>query len=402
VKIRIYALTVCGLFGMMGGLTACNQLTKGFSEGSSKNDKLSSNNPKTDVSKKIYGQWKDPSRSDTSASAIGFSDTGVLYSFKEENGKSVAAELGSYRLDSTQNPMRLELEVEGEKRTTLIEFLDSGEMRLIELSRLDPEKPLPLSMPEYATRLKKVSDVATVPNGMLPKIQRPKISQQDIEKQHVKAIQSESKQLVGAMSRSTQAFFLENAKLPTALSQLGYLGSGLKPESENYRYEVKLLDNKSVQLLGLSKLPEVKGYTGGVFVISSGSEQSTNMIICEAANPGVGDLPAPKLVNNEPTCSEGTVSLSLTTKAETPTQSTPQNIKSSSNPSDMSGFNAEIFAPPSNCRSAPNETASVQKILDKGDVLVDKDSSQKNEKGESWYQEKYLGCWIHQSQLRFK
>lgn len=62
-------------------------------------------------------------------------------------------------------------------------------------------------------------------------------------------------------------------------------------------------------MLGIPKLPDIKGYTGGVFVISSGTDKNTVMVVCEASNSGVGDLPAPKLINNEPTCSEGTVSL---------------------------------------------------------------------------------------------
>jgi hypothetical protein len=70
--------------------------------------------------------------------------------------------------------------------------------------------------------------------------------------------------------------------------------------------------------------------------------------------------------------------------------------------STLSTFNAEIFSPPTNCRVKPSLDASVQQSLKRGDVLVDIDNTKTDGRGRIWYQEKYLGCWIHQSQLRFK
>jgi Excalibur calcium-binding domain len=64
-------------------------------------------------------------------------------------------------------------------------------------------------------------------------------------------------------------------------------------------------------------------------------------------------------------------------------------------------FNAEIFDPPSNCRATPDLNGVVQKVLDKGDVLIDKGSPTANQDG-TWYREKYLNCWIHSSQLQHK
>jgi hypothetical protein len=66
-----------------------------------------------------------------------------------------------------------------------------------------------------------------------------------------------------------------------------------------------------------------------------------------------------------------------------------------------SKFNAVIFDPPSNCRTAPGTENAVAQVLPKGDVLVDRETPQSDRKGEAWYQEKYLGCWLHHSQVRF-
>ena len=67
-----------------------------------------------------------------------------------------------------------------------------------------------------------------------------------------------------------------------------------------------------------------------------------------------------------------------------------------------SEFNAEINDPPTNCRSNPGSANSVQQVLQRGDVLVNRSNPRYDAGGSTWYQEQYLGCWIHESQMRFK
>ena len=69
--------------------------------------------------------------------------------------------------------------------------------------------------------------------------------------------------------------------------------------------------------------------------------------------------------------------------------------------SENSKFNAEIIDPPSNCRSNPGSGNPVQQVLQRGDILVNR-SNPGYAGGGTWYQEQYLGCWIHESQMRFK
>jgi Excalibur calcium-binding domain len=65
-------------------------------------------------------------------------------------------------------------------------------------------------------------------------------------------------------------------------------------------------------------------------------------------------------------------------------------------------FNAEIFDPPSNCRSGPTSRSAVVKSLQRGDVLVDRNNFQLDASGASWFREMYLNCWLHESQIQFK
>lgn len=65
-------------------------------------------------------------------------------------------------------------------------------------------------------------------------------------------------------------------------------------------------------------------------------------------------------------------------------------------------FNAEIFDPPSNCRTGPGTDNPVHKALQKGDILIDINNPKMDRKGEIWYEEQYLGCWLHHSQIRIK
>jgi len=78
-------------------------------------------------------------------------------------------------------------------------------------------------------------------------------------------------------------------------------------------------------------------------------------------------------------------------------QPEPTSTSSASN-----NFNAEIFDPPSNCRANPGTNSLVQKVLQRGDVWVDRANPRTDSKGETWYKENFLGCWLHRSQIRFK
>ena len=299
-KIKNFKLMICGGAVLAGSLSGCNLMQQPSVNTAPQAKSLSLADPNADIKKKILGQWKI----EGSDQVVGFTDTGILYAVNSINGKYTPVEIGPYVLDPTQSPMQIQLEVGGKKVVTLIEFLNSGEMRSL-LTRLDLDKPLLSRIPETADRLKKISDVSSVPDGMISKIVARAIRRN-------KELQREAKTMVGSMNRGSQAFLLENGRFPTRVSQLGVdasrMGIGANYESANYRYTVKNTGESSVQTLGSPKLPELKGYIGGVFLImSSTGERVTAIIICEESQSGTEVLPAPTLINNVPTCSADTV-----------------------------------------------------------------------------------------------
>jgi hypothetical protein len=67
--------------------------------------------------------------------------------------------------------------------------------------------------------------------------------------------------------------------------------------------------------------------------------------------------------------------------------------------SEPAQFNAEIFDPPTNCRSDAGKEFSVMTVFPGGVVAVDATDFRQN--GGNWYREIYRDCWIHESQLRW-
>jgi hypothetical protein len=291
-KIKNFKLMICGGAVLAGSLSGCNLMQQPSVNTAPQAESLSLADPNADIKKKILGQWKI----EGSDQVVGFTDTGILYAVNSINGKYTPVEIGPYVLDSTQSPMQIQLEVGGKKVVTMIEFLNSGEMRS-PFTRIDLDKPLLSRIPETADRLKKISDVSSVPDGMMSKIVARVIRRN-------KELQRDAKTMVSSMNRASQAFLLENGRFPTRVSQLGF---GANYESA-YRYTVKNTGESSVQTLGSPKLPELKGYIGGVFLITSSTgERVTAIIICEESQSGTEVLPAPTLINNVPTCSADTV-----------------------------------------------------------------------------------------------
>jgi hypothetical protein len=95
--------------------------------------------------------------------------------------------------------------------------------------------------------------------------------------------------------------------------------------------------------------------------------------------------------------------------------SPPETIKTSPRPTPVSesnelekpgsppsGFNAEIFDSPTNCRSGSGKANSVVKVFSNGPILVDQKNPQADTQGSLWFKELYQNCWVHESQLKFK
>ncbi|GBO52972.1 type IV pilin PilA [Pseudanabaena sp. lw0831] len=122
------------------------------------------------------------------------------------------------------------------------------------------------------------------------------------------AWQSEAKAYIGGMNRSHQAFFLEKEYFTNKLDELGL---GIRSVTENYKYQIIVLDNKKgVQNIALAQKDNLKSYTGLVYtaLAADSKELTTISLLCESQKPTRKMPPKFKLTSN-PTCPEGYVDL---------------------------------------------------------------------------------------------
>ena len=195
-----------------------------------------------------------------------------------------------YRIDSTEQPMHIDVLLPEQNETvmTIFELTDDGQLRL-QLSDTNPGQPRPTAFTDGAILLQKISEETTVPSGVpvLSDIDTPAEQEQviaDLETQARGAREAECKLMTGALNRAQQAFYLENEKFGTTIEDLGI---GIKPESENYRYQIVHQGNQTqnVMMTAQAMRPELRSYTGAVFVVKDGNDLLTVAGICETDAP---------------------------------------------------------------------------------------------------------------------
>lgn len=122
-----------------------------------------------------------------------------------------------------------------------------------------------------------------------------------------KAKESESKQYIGSMNRTQQAYFLEKNAFSTDVSQLGL---GIKTDSTNYTYTIDGTTNSTgAKNVSYPKnTTTLRAHTGAVQVaITAQSEATTIAILCQSQKPGKGDptgatFKDSTVAGNQPTC----------------------------------------------------------------------------------------------------
>lgn len=231
----------------------------------------------TNVNQKLLGQWKakDPSSSETLIFI--FTPEGKLFSLPSNSNTPVALEF-QYRINPTFKPMQLDVTIpsSAEPVLTIFEFLADGKMRL-QLHGTNPGNTRPKAFSANAMIFEKVSDATTLPENV-------QVFNGEPEKQASSQTAVEGKQIITAMNRAQQAYYLENNKFATTIEQLAV---GIKPETESYQYKI-LPQGKStsrVMMTATAKSPESKSYTSAVFVTKVNKENLTIAGICETNNP---------------------------------------------------------------------------------------------------------------------
>ena len=176
--------------------------------------------------------------------------------------------------------------------------------------------------------------------------------------------------------------------------------SQVSPQNDSKTWILALGVGALVTLAGVGVMLLLKGKDNAQPIAqTSVTPASVSPSTSPAASPIAPSAPAqPSPVPIAATPVAVAAPLALPPAANTPEPSTPKPAAQPVN----ENFNAEIFDPPSNCRALPGTTSSVLRSFQKGDVLVDRNNAQLDAKGEIWYKELYVGCWIHNSQIRFK
>jgi type IV pilus assembly protein PilA len=107
-----------------------------------------------------------------------------------------------------------------------------------------------------------------------------------------KAKQSEGKQYISSMNKGQQAYYAENTKFG---SDVAALGLGLKTQTSNYTYEIGTTADGATTLGNplASTASALKGYAGGVGLVTAGEAKTTQSILCQVAGTGVGTASAP-------------------------------------------------------------------------------------------------------------
>ena len=120
-----------------------------------------------------------------------------------------------------------------------------------------------------------------------------------------KAKQSEAKQYVASINKGQQAYYAENTTFGTNVATLGL---GLKTQTNNYNYFVTGgSDGATASAPPVTNAAAaLKGYSGGVALVSAGEAKTTQSILCQSGGTAVAVATVPAVANvTELNCATG-------------------------------------------------------------------------------------------------
>lgn len=92
------------------------------------------------------------------------------------------------------------------------------------------------------------------------------------------AVESEAKQILGAMSRGQQAFHLEQGAFASTIEDLAV---GIQPETNNYTYTIVSADDKAAKMTATAKVEGIASF-GAIVALE---EDFSNRLICQTDEP---------------------------------------------------------------------------------------------------------------------
>jgi len=236
------------------------------------------------VTQQLQGQWQTKDPKSGKAIALIFAPDGNLFMvLPAPNGSSAALKLG-YKINSTTQPMHLDMILSPEQTvTTIFELTPQGKLRL-QLDGISAGDPRPTTFSATSSLFEKVSDNTSVPKdaGMIA-IETQKNNSQSVVKQYITIL-----------NQAQQAYFLKNGKFASNVEELGIITN---LETEQYRYQiVPQKDNaQSVMMAAIPKKAELPSYTSAVFATQVNGKAAIAAQICETEKPSTSPpaMPAP-------------------------------------------------------------------------------------------------------------
>ncbi|WP_019499940.1 type IV pilin-like G/H family protein [Pseudanabaena sp. PCC 6802] len=216
-------------------------------------------------SKKLLGTWQGNGRN------IIFTPEGEML-IQHKTGVAIPFK---YQLQK-QNDNYIDLSLYGETQLGIFELTNDGKLRLA-ISGPGEPRPTSFNRENFSISLfslERVSDRTTLsPDSRL--------SEQEVNLIRSQARQSEARSYTSSLNKGQQAFFVEKNRFSSSIDDLGV---GIKSETNNYSYRVRVFDNKRVQTMGIAKKDGLRSYTGAVFVLRerNTSDVTSVDILCES------------------------------------------------------------------------------------------------------------------------
>lgn len=124
------------------------------------------------------------------------------------------------------------------------------------------------------------------------------------------AKQAEGKQYVSSINKGQQAYFAEKGSFANSVEALGL---GLKSETTNYKYSTSATKQAAFSY-GVSKLPQLKNFIGGVFVVpakqvdtkAAKDKMTTVSTLCKADSDVTTKPAEPTYQSGKIACVQGT------------------------------------------------------------------------------------------------
>jgi hypothetical protein len=257
---------------------------------------------------KLVGTWQLTTPNNESGPyTMVFTPDGKLYLIHPTRKIGVSAE---YQINSLNGETYLDVFQGSFGSRTTFSFNSKGQLILQQLFM-----PAAMQYANYSGNVPNIVGVVLMPNMFrLTRVSTDSKLDANIEfpssySPAALARQSEAKTYIGAINRGHQAFFLEKEYFTNKLNDLGL---GIGDESNNYKYQIVVLDSKkAVQSIALAKEDNLKSYMGLVYItkLPEMKEDISLSLICESQKPTRKMPPKFKLTSN-PTCPEGYIELS--------------------------------------------------------------------------------------------